>query len=371
MKNIKFPICVFSINLFVRERMKKNGTFQILNFKFVIIIFCLFIISCSKNKITNITEARHFLATHSWHTDNAQFYGLDGKPQAKLSSGVEFSETEITFNKEKSPYNIVKMSGGEGNNFHSQNPYFIITAWDNYSSSDVKFYLMEDGMGWLENSRVKMTFMKNKDADVQKMDEQAGNPEIDKSKNSVSMVNKVLTVSVSTAMVYKKPSMKTDYITSYKKRGEEIVSVAEDGNFVSVAFLKSNKIIGWVLKSDLKIVRDIVSQDTIKESSGSNHEKAISETSKGNEGQFILTYAYCNVEGCTFNFIDSKGNELYASKIPEKIIEFSEPDGEDSGRGVLEKYLDKKYLINYEIKKILNNRDYKEEMVIFEMKIVK
>ena len=135
----------------------------------------LLFFSCGKTKITNVTEARHFLASHSWHTDDAQFYDTDGKSLGKGPSGVQFSETEIIFNKESHPYTIAKSLGGQ-NDKNSHDPYFVATAWDNYSKSPIVFYLMEDGSAWLENSRVGMHFFDNENAKVDKMVEKAEIP---------------------------------------------------------------------------------------------------------------------------------------------------------------------------------------------------
>ena len=119
--------------------------------------FQLLLISCTNSKIRNVTEARHFLATHTWEDANAQFKNENGKVDLHASSMVTFTEKEVNYNKENSPYDIVKMPGGP-NDINSHNPYFIISWWDTYSSSTYKFYLMEDGQAWLASIDVDMSF---------------------------------------------------------------------------------------------------------------------------------------------------------------------------------------------------------------------
>lgn len=229
----------------------------------ILVMGILLLVSCSKNKISNVTEARHFLATHSWHDENAQFYDENGNATAKMPSGLEFTETDVTFNKETGAYNI-ESKPADASDFRSHNPYFLITWYDNYSTSMVEFYLMEDGGAWLENRRVKMNFSQNKGAEIQKVEEKPEAPTVEVKQN---MLNKILIASIPStkvAMIYREPN-KSSQVEIYKRNGDKVVSSSiEKGEFIRVYYMNSNHFLGWALKSDFTIEREAIPSDTAK-----------------------------------------------------------------------------------------------------------
>lgn len=126
--------------------------------KLRILILLVIVCGCSsKDKIRNIVEARIFLANHEWHDSRASFITLDGESHTAGSS-VKFTVQEVISNNQTYTYRIEKKPGGDSN---SHTPYYEISWFDNYLNEEVKFYLNEDGGGYLISTRWKLNSYDN------------------------------------------------------------------------------------------------------------------------------------------------------------------------------------------------------------------
>jgi len=121
--------------------------------KFQILVLLIMLYGCnSEDKIRNTVEARIFLATHEWHDSRASFTTLDGETHT-AGSTVKFTDEEVTSNNQTYTYRIESKPGGDSN---SHTPYYEISWFDNYLNEEVKFYLNEDGGGYLISTRWKL-----------------------------------------------------------------------------------------------------------------------------------------------------------------------------------------------------------------------
>lgn len=108
-----------------------------------------------------------------------------------------------------------------------------------------------------------------------------------------------------------------------------------------------------------------------KSTNSKTTQPAMQKTTVASGEIFTLISGNCHEDGCTFTFKNSKGKEVYTSKIPDKVVEFS--DTEEGGSEVQMKYLNKKYAVKYKTGKRFHepSNSYNIEMMITEMKMIK
>lgn len=94
------------------------------------------------------------------------------------------------------------------------------------------------------------------------------------------------------------------------------------------------------------------------------------QTATSITGVFTLISGNCSEDGCTYTFKNDRGKKVYASIIPETVVQFNDME---FGREIKKEFLNKKYSLKYSIKKVYHeeSNSSSEEMIISEMTLIK